>query len=208
MTRAARSRLVFIGLVTVLSLALAGLASFTIWNLAARNQSLNDRVVEQAHEISSLTDDLVASQENAQRLYDQLLALPGVEPEGENPTSVTPSTPGAPGKDGAPGRAPTAGEVRAGVLSVCTDFTVLCLGPTGATGKDGAAGQPGDSITGPAGPQGPAGESITGPTGPAGADGQSAFPFVFTFTLDGTTFTCTVTTSTDSVCAPAQPTEP
>lgn len=113
--------------------------------------------------------DLQASQENAQQLYEQLLAE-GVEPDGEAPAEVAPGPAGERGERGPRG---TPGEDG-------TDSIVP--GPAGAPGKDGD-----DSTTpgppGPAGPEGPTGEQgvagppgapgPAGPAGPAGAPGPA-----------------------------------
>lgn len=87
-------------------------------------------------------------------------------------------------------------------------------GSDGRDGKDGKNGRDGESIVGPAGPPGPAGadgaNGADGKTGAKGDPGQSAYPFVFTFTVQRfgnatTTYTvscatagtpCTVTSRT------------
>ena len=137
--------------------------------------------------------DLQASQDNAQRLYEQLLTLPGVEPDGENPSDVAPPVgprgeqgprgfqgdTGAPGPTGPPGPVGPTGE--------------SVSGPQGANGKQGEPGPPG-----PAGEPGPA-----GPRGPAGEPGGSAFPFQFTFSPDGITrYVCVISSGTESSCTP------
>lgn len=142
--------------------------------------------------------DLQASQENAQRLYEQLLEL-GESPDGANPETIVTGPAGATGATGPRG---PQGEP----------------GPAGATGSVGEAGAPGapgadgDSIVGPQGATGPQGDQgIQGPAGPqgaAGADGQSAFPFTFSFDVAGVPYTCVVASPTDSSCAPAPLPEP
>lgn len=183
MTRAHRSRIVFVALVAVLSLALAALATFTIINLAQRVAAANDRNAAQAEQIDGLLGDLHASQENAQSLYDQLLGL-GQAPEGDDPEDVIPGPAGQTGDrgpQGEPGEPGLAGPVGP------TGPT----GPAGPTGETGSTGPTGDSGTpgsggpagpqgepGPQGPQGPQGE--TGPQGPPGPtcpDGYSSQTF-------------------------------
>lgn len=101
----------FTATVTVLVLLLVGLSTWFLVNLVDRNAWLNDRVDAQNQTIDELTDDLVASQENAQALYDQLLAI-GQDPEGQNPKILPVTGPQGPagpeGPAGAPG--PTCAE--------------------------------------------------------------------------------------------------
>ncbi|WP_323985875.1 collagen-like domain-containing protein [Microbacterium plantarum] len=186
MTRAHRSRTIFVGLVVALLVAIAALATFTLSNLAQRVGAANDRNAAQAQQIDGLLDDLHASQENAQRLYDQLLAL-GAPPDGSSPDDVvtgpsgpsglqgargergTAGEPGMPGEPGAPGEPGPAGPPG----PAGTDGDSGAPGSTGPAGLSGPQGEPG-----PAGPQGPAGE--TGPAGapgPACPDGYSAYAF-------------------------------
>lgn len=202
-----RSRVVFLVLIGLLSVALLALGAWFITNLTARNAALNERVSEQNHTISQLTEDLVASQENAQALYDQLLAL-GEEPEGDNPAQVVtgptgpagqPGTqgprgergatgatgatgasgePGAPGAPGEPGSDGTPGQTGAqGEPGV--PGVQGPAGPAGAQGTPGVDGAAGES--GPAGPQGPAGPTgpagPPGPMGPAGASCPDGYSF-------------------------------
>ncbi|WP_431863037.1 hypothetical protein [Microbacterium algeriense] len=123
--------------------------------------------------------DLQASQQNAQSLYEQLLAE-GVEPEGEAPAEVAPGPegqqgdrgpqgpagePGDDGTDGAPGSPGPAGDDGED-------------GPPGSAGTPGAPGSPGEDgapgangAPGPVGPAGPAGPP--GATGPVGAVGPA-----------------------------------
>lgn len=99
-----------------------------IGNLVDRNERLNARVSDQADiiaekddQIAALTDDLVASQENAQGLYDQLLAI-GQAPEGVDPEVLTPSIPGPSGPSGPAGpagRGPTSSEIAFAVQQFC-----------------------------------------------------------------------------------------
>lgn len=156
----------FAATVTALVFLLVGLGTWFLLDLVGRNAQLNDRVSQQNQTISRLTDDLVASQENAQTLYDQLLAL-GQNPEGQNPETlpvVGPRGPaGDPGSQGPQGPAGTAGPAGP-------------AGPQGEQGTPGVQGDPGQTGssggTGPAGPAGPQGEpGATGAAGPAGPAG-------------------------------------
>lgn len=174
MTRAIRSRVAFTAIVVILIVALLALGGFTLNNLATRVQSANDRNAAQSDQISELLDDLHASQENAQQLYDQLLAL-GESPDGEAPDDVVTVVPengrdgddGARGPAGPPGASPTALEILTAV-GRCFE-SGACSAPKGDKGDTGQQGG-----IGPAGPQGPAGQDSTvpGPQGPAGADGR------------------------------------
>lgn len=174
----------------VLYLATAGLVvvAFVVmfgWvsNLVDRNERLNARVSDQADviafkdaQIAGLIEDLIASNENAQRLYDQLLAE-GVQPDGVPPDVLTPE-PGArgpAGDTGPAGRPPTDAEVQAAVERFCaavggcqgSDGVDGTPGAPGANGVDGVNGANGaDGAPGPAGPQGEPGP--VGPQGPAG----------------------------------------
>lgn len=171
MTRAIRSRIVFMAFLSVLVVALLGLGGFTITNLANRVEAANDRNAAQSEQISGLLDDLHASQENAQALYDQLLAL-GESPQGEAPGDVVTVVPengrdgddGSRGEAGKDGRNATDAQVAAALANWCTTFG--CTGDVGTDGKDGKDGRDGADSTVP----GPAG--ATGPAGPAGADGR------------------------------------
>lgn len=107
---------------------------------------------------ASLRDQLAASQANAQRLYEQLLAE-GVEPEGEPPAEVVEGLPGAPGPQGPRGE----------------------VGANGAPGLPGVAGIPGapgvQGVPGPSGADGDAGEpgppGVQGEPGPPGSPGPA-----------------------------------
>ena len=149
---------IMIGLLVVAALALAALNNA---QLRATNQIMYA--------------DLQASQENAQSLYEQLLAL-GEEPEGEEPSEVTETTvPGVPGEPGPSGprgddgRAPTPDEILGAVAEYCAT-TGACQGT--ASTVPGPAGEAGADSTEP-GPPGPAGaqgaQDEPGPPGPAGA---------------------------------------
>lgn len=161
-----RNSWVFTVTASILALLLLGLGAWFLLNLVDRNARLNSVVAEQRQEIASLTDDLIASQENAQDLYDQLLAL-GEEPEGTNPEVLVPE-PGAqgergiPGAEGAPGLQGEPG----------TDGEPGAPGAPGQNGTDGSQGAQGP--VGPTGPQGPAGEpGATGAVGPQGPPGPA-----------------------------------
>ncbi|WP_194383102.1 collagen-like protein [Microbacterium luteum] len=166
MSRAWRAKVIFVSLVSVLAIALLVLGGFTIINLSTRLGAANDRNARQADQIAVLLDDLHASQENAQSLYDQVLDL-GQYPDGEDPESVVPGPAGETGARGPagprglPGEDGEQGEPGAD-------------GAPGADGSDGSAGADGangaDGATGPIGPQGPQGE--VGPQGPAGPQGD------------------------------------
>lgn len=151
--------------------------------------------------------DLQASQDNAQRLYEQLLTFPGVEPEGEDPAEVAPTPiPGAPGDRGPQGRPPTADEIEDAVTEVCA-ITILCVGPPGAQGAAGPIGapgtpgdpgEPGESIVGPQGPPGDA--------GPQGAPGEPGRGIVSVQCVPGPALRFTFTdTTTQDVSAPCIP---
>jgi hypothetical protein len=114
--------------------------------------------------------DLQASQGNAQRLYEQLLAE-GVTPDGDAPDEVVEGTPGAQGPQGPRGDRGTTGDDGepggAGLPGAPGES-----GSTGPVGPAGQAGEPGpqgpQGAAGPAGPQGEPGASgSTGPAGPA-----------------------------------------
>ncbi|MDD7963297.1 hypothetical protein [Microbacterium thalli] len=206
MTRAHRSRSIFVGLVVVLVLALAGLAAFTITNLAQRVGAANDRNAAQAEQIDGLLDDLHTSQENAQRLYDQLLSL-GAPPDGAAPDDLVegprgPSgtagprgergTAGEPGEPGEPGPAGPPGETGAPGTNG-TDGAAGTPGPPGPQGDPGAPG-----LQGPQGDRGDRGEP--GPPGAACPDGYSLREFTVQI-IDPTTGL--PTTQPAALCAPA-----
>lgn len=110
---------------------------------------------------ASLREQIAASQENAQTLYEQLLAE-GVEPEGEAPAKVIEGAPGAPGPRGERGRDGADGPPGP-------------VGPPGTPGAEGKPGVPGDpGPQGEPGPAGPAGEpGSPGPPGPRGDPGPA-----------------------------------
>lgn len=172
MTRAIRSRIVFVSFVSLLTVVVLALGGFTITNLASRVEAANDRNATKDEQIDQLLADNHASQENAQRLWDQLLAL-GATPDGDNPAAVagptgergergTPGTSGAPGDDGEPGAPGAPGPA----------------GNPGEPGTPGSQGEPGpqgpQGVAGPAGPQGePGAGGATGPAGPTCPDGYA-----------------------------------
>lgn len=123
--------------------------------------------------------DMQASQDNAQRLYEQLLQE-GVTPDGDEPGTVVEGTPGAQGPQGPRGDRGTPGDDG-------EDGTPGTPGAQGAPGESGSPGATGPSGTagsagaqGPQGVQGPQGE--TGPAGNPGAPGPTC-PDGFTATL-------------------------
>lgn len=206
MTRAIRSRIMFVLILCVLVVALVALGGFTITNLAVRVEAANDRNANQSEQISGLLDDLHASQENAQELYDQLLSL-GESPDGEAPDDVitVPPENGRDGDDGARGPAgpaganPTALQILAAVGQCFSSGT--CTAPKGDKGDPGSSGSTGPA--GPSGPAGPPGQDSTvpgpqGPAGPAGVDGRG----IQSLMCDETTGRWTVT-YTDGVTADA-----
>lgn len=161
---------VFTITVAVLGLLLISLSAWFLINLVDRNARLNDRVLAANAQVESLTQELIESTENAQALYDQLLSLPGVSPEGANPEVLTP-TPGEPGE-----RGPAGSSGEDGLPGV--DGLPGPQGPPGEPGADGAGGAPGangsDGTAGATGPQGPAGEpGATGAAGPQGPPGPA-----------------------------------
>ncbi len=157
MTRAHRSRAIFVGLVVCLLVAIAALATFTISNLAQRVGAANDRNAAQAEQIDGLLDDLHTSQENAQRLYDQLLSL-GAPPDGTAPDDLVEGPRGPSGTAGPRGERGTVGEPGE-------------PGPAGPPGENGAPGTNGtDGAAGTPGPPGPQGDP--GAPGPQGTQGE------------------------------------
>ncbi|WP_168436315.1 hypothetical protein [Microbacterium sp. K5D] len=111
--------------------------------------------------------DLQASQDNAQSLYEQLLAE-GVEPDGEEPAEVSPIVPqnGRDGQRGERGPGPTGQQILDGIRACFEAGT--CVAPKGDTGGQGPAGTD-STVPGPMGPPGPIG--ATGPAGPIGPAG-------------------------------------
>ena len=170
------------GVFAIFVLGLVGLISFVVVTQADTIHSQQSRISDLNKQTSVLIDELSSSQENAQGLYDQLLALPGVEPDGENPDQVVtavPSEPGAPGPRGDAGRPPSANEILGAVGEYCAS-SGACQGVPGQTGASGATGQPGapgsvgangETVVGPQGVQGEPGVGETGPVGPVGPAG-------------------------------------
>lgn len=107
--------------------------------------------------------DLQASQENAQRLYEQLIQE-GVTPDGDAPDDVVEGTPGAQGPQGPRGDRGTPGEDGEPGLDGLPGTT----GAPGLPGSAGPAGEPG--VTGPAG--------APGPTCPAGSTATTVWVMV------------------------------
>lgn len=159
--------------------------------LALANADLRDQV-DEAH------GELVQKQSQADALYEQLLAT------GEQPVVVpSPGPAGDTGPQGAPGRPPTSAEISDAVDAFCASRN-QCIGPQGPAGPSGTPGAAGESgATGPAGADGAPGPQ--GPQGPAGMDGQSAFPFTFSFPLDGGQVSCAVASPTETTCSKEQP---
>lgn len=92
------------------------------------------------------------------------------------------------------GKRPTRAQVAVALRDYCAG-RAQCLGPAGADGQDGADGTDGtdgedgqDGATGPQGP-GPSAEQIATAVaefcGEGNCDGESAFPFEFTFPVEG-----------------------
>lgn len=172
-----------------------------IGNLVDRNERLNARISDQADiiaekddRINALTEDLIASQENAQSLYDQLLAI-GQAPEGVDPGVLVPTIPGPSGPSGPTGpagRAPLPAEIAFAVQQFC--MVEVCTGPEGAPGEPGSPGGQGDpgapgaqGAPGPAGPQGePGAPGPAGPAGPPCPDGYTLQSVTIATYPDGT----------------------
>lgn len=123
-----------------------------------------------AFQVVQLHGDLSRSQENGQKLYQQLLDE-GITPRAQKPSDVVKGDTGAAGPVGE-------------------------IGPRGFTGLPGLSGL--DGTDGKAGTNGKDGASITGPAGPAGqagADGKDGSngqpPAGWTFTTSrGNVYTC------------------
>lgn len=194
MTRAIRSRNLFIVVATLLVFAFLALGAFTLTNLATRLEAANDRNSSKDEQLSEILDDLHASQENAQRLYDQLLAL-GESPEGEAPDDVVTVAPenGRDGDDGDDGRdapAPTQEQLLAAVQQCFA--AGLCAAPKGDKGDTGATGG-----FGPAGQD----SNVPGPQGSPGADGRGIQSLYCDDITGRWTVTYTDTTTADAgVC--------
>jgi len=170
MTRHVPSRWVFLALIGVLTLGLAGLVGFIIVNQADTIHSQQARISDLNKQTATLIEDLAASQDNAQRLYDQIIES-GEHPVGEEPEDVVTSpaqgAPGVRGPVGESGRGPTSAEIAAAVAAYCAAGG--CVGPVGGVGPSGSNGE---SIVGPPGAQGAPGEpGASGPAGPAGPAG-------------------------------------
>lgn len=151
-----------IAAVVVMLLLALGVGAWFIGNLQMRNDDQADRLRGKDEVIASLTDDLVDSQENAQGLYDQLLAL-GESPEGDNP-ELKPGPTGARGDQGDEGEKGDKGD-------------------KGDPGDNGLPGTPGESIKGDPGEKGDKGDQgdkgdkgDKGDTGDVGATGPAGPP--------------------------------
>lgn len=131
-------------------------------------------------QLAATEADLDASQANAQKLYDQLLAE-GVEPDAEKPKDVVKGTPGPAGEtgpQGLQGRSPTSAELAQAAAEYCITFPGSCMGARGQAGEQGPQGAPGSpgadgiSIIGPHGEPGdPGANGQDGAPGANGADG-------------------------------------
>lgn len=141
----------------------------------------------------ALYDDLVASQENGEKLYQQLLEL-GERPEGDRPDDVVDEKPEpTPGPQGA--RGPRGDDGAAGPRGPMGPQGIPGLmgpaGPAGSNGEAGATGAQGEQ--GPPGPAGPPGEvGPQGPPGPPGPAGTSGVMESYTLNLEGRTVLCVI----------------
>lgn len=160
-----------------------------LWAMLAQQGEIvrQQKTIEELRDDNSeLTNNLVAAQNNANDLYDQLLAL-GEKPEGQDPSTVTPpvnGTNGVNGRDGVDGL-----NGRDGLPG--KDGTPGLPGQNGLDGKDGT-----DGVNGADGKDG-----APGTNGTNGVDGKDGAPGVgistitcesgnLTFTLtDGRVFT-------------------
>ncbi|ANJ26831.1 collagen-like protein [Agromyces aureus] len=210
MTDAKGTRAWRVATVVVVLLAVAAVIAGGVF-LAVANTQLR-------LELASAHDDLQASQENAEALYQQLLDE-GVRPDAEKPSEVVSPLPGTPGADGPQG--PRGADGRDGVPGASgaagtagQDGKPGQIGAAGPAGQDGAPGASGaDGVPGPQGEPGPAGpQGEPGPAGPAGAQGEPGATNVleqWTFTVNGTTFLCAITSSQPYAydCQPTPPKE-
>lgn len=147
--------------------AVVGVALLMVASLVALGLSV---VLGQADKIDRLNSGYST-------LYTQVQDLGGT-PDVSAPQNGTKGDQGEPGRDGRDGSNGVNG--RDGASSTVA-------GPAGATGANGLD----STVPGPAGEQGPAGpQGDPGTNGTNGVDGQSAFPFFFTFELNGQTVTC------------------
>lgn len=172
---------------TVFLLLAAGVTAWFLGNLAATNDRLSDRVVQQNIAIAAKDQRIDHLTDTAQTLYDQLTKL-GQQPEAPRPSNPVVGPTGATGAPGAQGIQGDQGEPGIPGAPGAPGATGA-PGPAGAEGQPGPAGAQGDTgPAGPAGPQGPAGPA--GPQGPQGVAGPTC--------PDGTTLTTVyVQTRTD-----------
>lgn len=181
-------------LTAVVGLTVAAMLALGVWHIASqagRIESLTERNSTLARQVTDLIEINRAQDENAQRLYDQLIEL-GETPDGTRPTSI-PGPSGATGPQGPRGIPGRDGEDGADGLN----------GADGAPGADGADGTNG--AEGPAGPMGPAGaDGAPGAPGAPGADGRGIASIectgVDTITI---TYTDNTTQSLTIPCVPA-----
>lgn len=172
----------------VLGLAVLLWLVWTVRSLAGDLREANDARDALASQVQQLGGEPVAGPPGSRG---------AVGPEGPagNPGDRGPMGPqgpaGATGPSGSPGPSGQPGDA----------------GPTGEPGSDGQAGQAGPPGTkGDPGPAGPKGEQ--GPKGDRGERGPAGpAPSSWTFTYQGTTYTCTPTsdTSTTYTCSAADP---
>lgn len=168
--RTKRTTLIFTWAARALGVLIILAGIFVIVTGALANGTMRAQISTLQGENSALREDLQASQENAERLYEQLLEL-DVKPEGEDPedlpTTPPSSVPGEQGERGEQGPGPTAAQIADAVTLFCAEDR--CVGPTGPAGAEGPAG-----ATGNTGSPGAAGEpGSDGPPGPQGAPGPT-----------------------------------
>jgi hypothetical protein len=178
-------------------------------------------VVWMANINAELNRTVALAQENASKLYDQLIDE-GIEPEGEDPAEVVTGPIGPTGSQGDKGEKGDRGEQGPqGIPGLKGDIGLP--GAAGPQGPPGPAGPPGDSgmngVDGAPGAQGPAGEpgpqgepGAQGPEGPQGIqgppgeDGVTLVVGTWTFTALGVTYLCTLDEGSDPPhynCQPA-----
>lgn len=174
-------------------------------------------VVWMANINAELNRTVGLAQENAGKLYDQLIDE-GIKPEGEDPAEVIPGPVGPAGSQGEKGDKGDTGPQ--GIPGLKGDIGLP--GATGPQGPPGPPGPPGDSgangadgAQGPQGPQGQQGEQ--GPAGPQGEQGPQGIPGpkgedgvtlvleTWSFTAVGVTYLCTLEPGSDPAHYNCQP---
>lgn len=214
MSRTFRAQLVFYVLIFLLSAGILGTGVWVIFQLQTRVDHLLEVTERQAaqiaakdEQIEALTDDLITQTDNASNLYQQLLTLPGVEPDGADPEDIPatiPGEPGATGPRGDAGRPPTSSEIFSAIVDYCA-VAPACKGPEGApSAVPGPAGPAGADSTVP-GPQGPPG--VDGAPGPAGPQGPAGPTCPEGFTVTVVTITANGTDTPAALCLPTPPPE-